>query len=159
MNNENDAVRNNKTKHVAEPILFDDHEASATLSKNLIAKYHPEIASAVFRFLCKNKASKSGKIPVPGSVKKASPMEKHLCGGECDFIMIIALDVWNDYTPEQRSALVDHLLARCVGEEDPETGDMKYYIRPPQVQEFPEIAERHGKWNQGLVDLDRSLKI
>jgi hypothetical protein len=158
MTTENDAVRNTKEKSVSIPLLFDDHEASAEISKTLISRYHPYISSAKFRFLCRNKASTRAKEKIPGYVKKASPMDKHLCGGECDFIMVVALDVWNDLNEHARVALVDHLLMRCVGEEDPKTGEMKYTLRSPQVQEFPEIALRHGKWNEALQELGNILK-
>jgi hypothetical protein len=45
-----------------------------------------------------------------------------------------------------------------VGEEDESTGDMKWGIRPPEVQEFSEIAERHGQWNENLVEIAKCLK-
>lgn len=157
MNNENDAVRDKREKTTSIPLLFDDHEASAEIAKKLIKEYHDGIVSANIKFLCRNKAPTAGGTKVPGTVKKASPMERHLCGGECDFIITICLDVWNDMDPAKRTALVDHLLTRCVGVEDEKTGDMKYSVRPPQVQEFPEIAERHGRWTEGLVELGDSL--
>ncbi|KKK64820.1 hypothetical protein LCGC14_2980370, partial [marine sediment metagenome] len=28
----------------------------------------------------------------------------------------------------------------------------------PTTQEFPEVAERHGQWHEGLVDLEKSLR-
>jgi hypothetical protein len=158
MSSENDAVRDTNEKSVSIPLLFDEHDGSKLIASRLLSKYHPEIASATFKFLCRNMAAKAAGTKIPGSVKKASPMEQHLCGGECDFIMIVALDVWNDLNPPQRTALVDHLLTRCVGVEDPKSGKTKYSIRPPQVQEFPEIAERHGNWNEGLAELSTCMK-
>jgi Putative phage metallopeptidase len=156
--NENDAVRSKKEKTVSIPLLFADHEASESIARNLISKHHHELADAHFKFLCRNKAAMAGGEKVPGSIKKASPMEKHVCGGECDYIMTVSLDVWNDLSPNQRTALIDHLLTRCVAQEDPKTGEMKYKVRPPQVQEFPEIAERYGTWNDGLVELNACLR-
>lgn len=155
---ENDAVRSKKEKTVSIPLLFDDHEFSAQIAENLITKHHHELSGAKFKFLCRNKAPIAGGEKVPGTIKKASPMERHICGGECDFIMTVCLDVWNDLSPVQRTALVDHLLTCCVALEDPKTGEMKYKIRPPQVKEFPEIAERYGTWNEGLVELNNCLK-
>jgi hypothetical protein len=157
MSNENDAVRDTREKTVSIPLLFDDHEASQQIASRLLSKHHSEIASASFKWLCRNKAALAAGVKIPGSVKKASPMERHLCGGECDFIIILALDVWNDLSGPQRTALVDHLLTRCVGTEDEKSGEMKYSVRPPQVQEFPEIAERYGRWNDGLVELGACL--
>lgn len=155
---ENDAVRSKKEKTVSIPLLFCDHETSEEIARNLISKHHHELAEAKFKFLCRNKAALAGGEKIPGTIKKASPMEKHICGGECDFIMTISLDVWNDYSNTQRTALIDHLLTRCVAQEDPKSGDMKYKVRPPQVQEFPEIAERYGTWNSGLVELNSCLR-
>jgi hypothetical protein len=151
-------VREKKEKSVTIPLLFDDHEASEQLAANLIAKHHHDLAGAKIKFLCRNKAPLSGGEKIPGNIKKASPMEKHLCGGECDFIMVVCLDVWNDLSSIQRTALVDHLLTRCVAEEDPKSGEMKYKIRPPEVREFAEIAERYGTWNEALVEFNNCLK-
>ena len=155
---ENEAVRDKKEKSVSIPLLFDDHESSEQIAMNLISKHHHDLADAKFKFLCRNKASVSGGEKVPGTIKKASPMERHICGGECDFIMTVSLDVWNDLSGTQRTALIDHLLTRCVALEDPKNGEMKYKVRPPQVQEFPEIAERYGTWNEGLIELNNSLR-
>ena len=155
---ENDAVRSKREKTVSIPLLFCDHEASEEIANKLISKHHHDLASAKFKFLCRDKSAMAGGEKIPGTIKKASPMEKHICGGECDFIMTISLDVWNDFSNTQRTALIDHLLTRCVAQEDPKSGDMKYKVRPPQVQEFPEIAERYGTWNDGLVELNSCLR-
>jgi hypothetical protein len=155
---ENDAVRSKREKTVSIPLLFSDHEASEEIASKLISKHHHDLAQAKFKFLCRNKSAMAGGEKIPGSIKKASPMEKHICGGECDFILTISLDVWNEYSSTQRTALIDHLLTRIVAQEDPKTGETKYKVRPPQVQEFPEIAERYGTWNDGLVELNSCLR-
>ena len=154
---ENDAVRSKKEKTVAIPLLFGDFEASEAIASNLISKHHHELSGAKFKHLCRNKAASAGGEKIPGSIKKASPMEKHICG-DVDFILTVALDVWNDLSVNQRTALIDHLLTRCVAVEDPKNGEMKYKVRPPQVQEFPEIVERYGSWNEGLVEMNACFK-
>lgn len=151
-----------KKKEPPVPLLIDDSEAVLEIAKKLIPKHHPHLIQAKFLYLCRNRASKAAGNPVAGQVRKANPTEKHLAqkAGDdgADFVVTVALDVWNELEPTQRTALVDHLLSRCVGIEDDQTGDMKYSLRPPQVQEFPEVAERHGKWNDGLVKLGDSLE-
>ena len=67
--------------------------------------------------------------------------------------MEVALDQWNDMSDIQRAALIDHLLERCMGEEDERTGEIKWSIREPDVQEFTTILERHGAWHSGLSGL------
>lgn len=157
-----DAVTDKRKKAAPDPLLIDDSDAVKDIGGKLIPKYYPELASAGILFLCRNRASKAAGEPVAGTIRKANPTERHLAqktGEErADYVLTVALDVWNELQPSQRIALVDHLLARCVAVEDESTSEMKYRLRPPQVQEFPEIAVRHGKWNEGLIQLSDSLK-
>lgn len=160
----NDAIVDRKHRSKPDPLIIADFDAARSIAQRLIPKYHSGIASANIIFLCRNKSQKQGGVPVPGTVKKASPIEHHIGSHYFDgdrgpdFIMTVALDVWNELQPNQRVALIDHLLTRCVGEEDERTGEMRYSVRPPQVQEFPEVAERNGKWNEGLAELDNCLR-
>jgi len=168
MKQENDAVRGKKEKVAPEPLIIGDSDTVAEIAKRLIPKHHPELASANIIYLCRNKAAKSAGKLVPGHLKKATPTEAHISRSyfssnhednqEAHFIMTVALEVWNNMQPNQRHALVDHLLTRCVGTEDEKSGEMRYSIRPPQIQEFSEIAERYGRWNNELVELGNSLQ-
>jgi len=158
----NDAVRDKKQRVAPVPLLIDDSEAVREMVVKLVPKHYPELVGAQILCLCRNRASKAAGNPIPGAIRKANPTERHLaqkCGDEgAHYVLTVALDVWNDLQPNQRIALVDHLLARCVAVEDESTGEYKYGLRPPQVQEFPEIAARHGKWNSDLAELGDSLK-
>lgn len=137
-------------------VLFDDFDTAEAIAVKLIPSYHPELASADFKYICRSKATKKGGKPVPGNVYKLSGKFKHMIG--VDFVLEIALDCWNGLEPNQRTALIDHLLSRCVGVEDSRNGEMKWSIRPPEVQEFPEIAERYGQWNDELIEMSKCLK-
>jgi hypothetical protein len=147
-----------------EPILFGGFDAGVEIAGRLIPKHHPHLISAKFEFFLRNKAQKQGSKKVSGIVKKASPFERHIISQfrndheEPDFIVIIALDAWNDFQPSQRVALIDHLLTRCYGEEVEEDGSMKYSIRPFDVQEFAEVVQRHGKWNGSLQEFVDQLE-
>lgn len=171
---ENDAVANKKERAAPEPVLYGGFDSVREVAERLIPKFHDTVASAHFLFVSRSKAAKSGGKLVPGKVMKPSPLYRYLTidalreqekNGtmdrsslpEADFIIEVALDVWNTMSPQQRTALVDHLLSRCVGTEDEKTGAMKYSIRPPQVQEFPEVAERNGAWNDDLGEMRDSL--
>lgn len=156
--NYQDANRDKKQKKVAEKLLIGDCDTAEEIALKLIPKYHHEIASAKIKFGCRNRASKVAGEKIPGNVAKASPADRWLAKEDVDFKLVVALDVWNELESRQRYALIDHLLSRCVGVEDETTGEMKYSIRPPQVQEFPEIVERHGKWNDGLAEMGQCMK-
>jgi Putative phage metallopeptidase len=153
---ENDAVRDKRERKIPEKVIFGDFEAAEAIASKLIPKHHSELGSARFRYICRSKAAKRGGQPVAGNVYKMSGKGEHL--SQTDFVLEIALDVWNPLNPMQRNALVDHLLTRCVGEEDEKTGEMKWRVRPPEVQEFPEVAERHGQWNEGLIEIAKCLQ-
>lgn len=157
MSEENDAVRDKKDKAEKMPLLFDDFEAGEKLARELIKEEHPDLATARFRIICRNKASKRGGKPVSGQVKKLAPQERFLV--DADYLMTIALECWNPLEPWQRVAFVDHLLTRCYGVENETTGEMKWCIRPPDIQEFPEVAARHGQWHAGLEEFAHSLHL
>jgi hypothetical protein len=132
-------------------------DAVAEIAQKLIPKHHPHLASARIEYMCRNIAAKRGGRPVAGNVYKMTGKWEYLT--ERDLAVEVALEVWNDLQPHQRIALVDHLLTRIVGEEDEENGTMKYKIVLPEVQEFAEIAERHGQWNEGLVEIEKCLRV
>lgn len=124
-------------------------EAVENLAMQMIPIHHPHLASARIVYMYVDKGSQKAGKPVLGKVKKITgPMEFLL---EKDFVIEIALDFWNELNDSQRLALVDHLLERCYGEEEEESGEMKWSIREPDVQEFGSILRRHGAWNEGLA--------
>jgi len=153
---ENDAVRDERKKSEKIPLLFDDFEQAEGIAGRLIPEFHPHLASADIRYICRNRAAKRSGVSVPGNVYKISGKYRFLTG--YDFVLEIALEVWNELQPNQRTALVDHLLARCEGVEDEENGSYKWKVVPPAIQEFPEVAERNGQWNEGLVDMEKALR-
>jgi hypothetical protein len=144
----------NKVKPI--PLLFGDFEAAEQRALKLIPKFHSHLGSAKIRYICRNKAAKRAGSLIPGNIYKMSGKYAFLTG--YNFVMEIALEVWNDYNDTQRTALVDHLLTRCVGEENEEDGEMKWRVQSPIVQEFPEVAERNGQWNESLIDLGSVFK-
>ncbi|MFA5202940.1 MAG: putative metallopeptidase [Lentisphaeria bacterium] len=156
MTDENDAVRDKKKKTEQMPLLFDDFETAQKIAERMIPKDHQHLSSAKIRYICRNKAARRAGNPVPGNVYKMGGKFAFLVG--FDFIIEIALEVWNDLRPNQRDALIDHLLSRCQGTEKEEDGSMVWKLIPPPVQEFPEVAERHGQWHEGLVEFEKCLR-
>lgn len=131
------------------PKVYGSAESVEDVAKNLIPMYHPELATARIKYVFVDKASMKGGKPLPGKVRKISGVLEFLT--DADFMLEVALDQWNELTEGQRTALVDHLLERCTGEEDEENGEMKWTMREPDVQEFAVILRRHGAWNDDLT--------
>lgn len=129
---------------------YENAEAVEVIARSLIPSHHSELINANFRYIFKEKAGKKGGKIVAGTVKKMSDLMVHLL--DCHFLMEIALDQWSTLDDQKRTALVDHLLERCVGEEDEKSGEMKWKTREPDVNEFASIIRRHGVWNADLVN-------
>jgi len=148
-------------KAAAKPKKFyGDAESVEQVSRDLIGMFHPELASARIKFIFVSEASMKQGRPVFGKVRKLSGALEFLI--EHDFLIEVALDQWNEMSAEQRTALVDHLLEGCTGEENDNTGEMKWSVREPEVKEFATILRRHGVWHdslQSFVSIAKSINI
>lgn len=173
--NNNDAVRDKKERPATVPLLYGGFDSVKEVADALIRKHHDHLATANIIFVCRNKEIKSGGRILPGKVSIPNALYKYLTMDalatqngfkaidhdelpQANFIIEVATETWNPASPDRRIAMIDHLLARCVGEEDPKSGEMKWSMRPPQVQEFPEVAERNGAWNDELGEMKDCLR-
>lgn len=128
---------------------YDRAESVEQLAGSIIPAYHPNLCTAKIAYLFVDKeAMKNGK-PVLGTVKKVTG-EYEFLTENTHFIITVPNGIWNDLPNDQRAALIDHLLERCGAEEDEESGEMKFKLRQPDVQEFTSILQRHGAWNESL---------
>ena len=128
---------------------YEAGDSIESVANGLIPQYHPELTSARMEYIFVDKASKKSGKEVLGVARKVGGVHEFLI--EKDFLIVIALDKWNELNEGQRLALVDHLLERCTGEEDETTGEMQWKCREPDVQEFASILERRGVWHPDLV--------
>lgn len=131
------------------PQSYENADGVEEVAKGLIASFHPHLATAKFRFIHKETAGKKGGKVVYGTVTKMSDKMKFLI--DADFLVEVPLDQWNPMVVSTRTALVDHLLERCVGVEDEKTGAMAWSTREPDVHEFASILKRHGAWTPELA--------
>jgi hypothetical protein len=136
-------------------------ESVTTIAQRILSTYHPELATARIQYLFVEKASMKNGRPVLGKVRKVSGAIEFLT--ELDFLIEVALDQWNELAENQRTALVDHLLERCMGTEDEnDGGEMKWSLREPDVQEFTSILSRYGAWTDelaGLVSVAQKIDV
>lgn len=135
-------------------------ESVTAIAQRILPTYHSELATARIQYVFIDKAGSKNGRPVLGKAKKVSGVTEFLT--ELDFIIEVALDQWNELAENQKNALVDHLLERCLGTEDEETGDMKWSIREPDVQEFASILSRYGAWTadlEGLISVAQRIDI
>jgi hypothetical protein len=131
------------------PKTYEIAESVKAMASNLIANYHPELATARILYIFVSKGGTKSGRKVFGKVRKLAGALEFLL--EHDFMIEMALDVWNDMDAQQRAAGVDHLLERCFGEESEQDGSMSWKVRDPDAQEFATILQRHGAWNETLT--------
>jgi hypothetical protein len=139
---------------------YSSAESVQAVAQSLMATYHPELATARIAYLFIDRVPKKGGRELLGKAAKVSGRWKMLT--ELDFCIEVAAPKWQDLTDDQKTALVDHLLERCSGEEDEEDGSYNWTLREPDVQEFSTILQRHGIWNEsltGFVQVAQSLNI
>ncbi|OHD26984.1 MAG: hypothetical protein A2Y38_08185 [Spirochaetes bacterium GWB1_59_5] len=119
-----------------------------TTVKDLIANHFPKLATIEEAILVvfKEKASRAGDSVSLGKTGKASPLLAVV--GERDYVFTITLgaDEWQRLDGTCQRALLFHHLCACGAEENPQTGDMKFYVRQADVQFFREEVEQFGFW-------------
>lgn len=133
-----------------------------TTMRDLIAKYHPDLAlfEDEIAVIFKEKGGEVAEVKILGKSAKASPLLALLSGGKkWKFVITLGADGWQELSPTQQVALIDHHLCALRVEENTETGTKKFMIAPPDVAFYKDEIERHGMWRtsgapptQSLVD-------
>jgi len=142
------------------PKLYSTAESVEAIAQQAIPMFHPHLATARISYIYVDTAAMKNGRPILGKVRKVAGILEYML--EKDFILEVPVDQWNELSDTQRHALVDHLLERCYGEENEESGDMKWSTREPDVQEFSTILRRHGAWNDdlaGFVSVAKTVNV
>lgn len=140
--------------------VYSPAESVQAVAQTLMATYHPELATARIAYVYIDRVPKKGGRELMGKAVKVSGRWESLT--ELDFVIEVSLPKWQNMTDDEKTALVDHLLERCSGEEDEDDGSYKWSLREPDVQEFSTILQRHGIWNSSLtsfVQVAQTLNI
>ena len=120
------------------------------LAKDLIAKYHNEIATSEICYLFKDKATPSeieaGQV---GVAKRVTGVWNTLT--EKDFLIILTYPLWNDLSSLEQKAMLDMALESCTlklgqdGEEKiNDAGEFEWTLRPYDILGHGKIISRYG---------------
>lgn len=115
------------------------------IANRCISDYHADLREANVGFIFRTEAPETnGKITL-GKASKVSAQQR-AAGLDLHFLIWIAQDVWDRLTEHARMALIDHELCHCymVGDEAK--------LRGHDIEEFNEIIDRYGFWNQSLMN-------
>ena len=129
--------------------------------KALVAQYHPRLAMIVDEIIVifRKKSPEVGSLVIPGKTSKAPSILALLGKKDYRFIITLGEDVWKNHNSKEREALLDHHLCACGATENPQTGEMKYYVRPSDVSFYQEEVTRHGFWRNGGVHMPSPTEI
>jgi hypothetical protein len=94
----------------------------------------------------KEKASKTGDHVIAGKTSKAAPLLSVVAEEKYQFVITLAQDEWMAMGSTEREALLFHHLAACGIEENADTGNMKCFVKLPDVSFFREEVEKYGFW-------------
>lgn len=116
---------------------------------DLRARHHAHLEEARIAMVWRKDVSPNpdGRI-VLGWAKKATDLSREF--SDYDLVILLNQDAWNDLTPAQRTALVDHelchfALATKGGEPvRDEKGRLCYRLKKHDLEEFKDVVSRHG---------------
>jgi len=118
-----------------------------TLMNELINEYHLNLRNVKIKCLFYNKPRKRcGKI-ILGTAEAVSPKFNYLTN--IDFIISIYENTWDTMAEQEKKALIDHELCHCFVGED-KHGNPVYKTIPHDFEEFKEIIERYGLWQDNI---------
>lgn len=145
--------------------IFADAPDVERIAKRYIAAHHKHLSGARIRYQFRLADGwKSGGKDVAGKAAKLSAQQQFMSG---DFDAVITIDAnrWEELSPEQREALVDHELCHYVQAEDRDgipvmqpNGRPVLKIRAHDVEEFVAVIQRHGLWDIDLVHAGKAIR-
>jgi hypothetical protein len=127
------------------------------IALELIRDFHPHLAEASIRYLrsTQDKTYK-GKV-VAAEMRSFNKLQRYLASGtageieEGEEYYLMVYEGFGLYDATQRRAAIDHELCHLyVKSIDEVTGEEKLGWRDHDVQEFSDVIERHGLWNQDV---------
>lgn len=132
--------------------IFKANENIVARVKRLIKDYHPDLflIQDEIAVLFRDKAGKRGGRVVYGKSIKAPKILEVLGASDYKFILEFAADEWQNLTSSQQEALLDHHLCALRAEEDEDTGEVKYFVAPPDIGYYYDELTRHGNWRPEL---------
>jgi hypothetical protein len=140
---------------------YDRADEVRLIAGKLIELFHPHLRDIRIEYVFLSEPPMSLGRALAGRARKVTGLKAYLATPDFEgpaeakpfFVIEITQPTWDKKHLRWRIALVDHELKHCGVDEL--TGDL--YIVPHDEEEFDEIAERHGLWNEGLASFAASL--
>jgi predicted metallopeptidase len=119
------------------------------IAEDLISQYHPWLKPLNICFVFRKEAQKSKGKQVLGQVSKVP--DKFHPFMEYDYMIWLAREEFEAMDLSDQTALIDHELCHI------KLHDGAYTLVGHDFEEFYEIIQRYGLWDQRLQRIDREL--
>jgi len=129
-----------------------------TIARTILDDHHPDLADVEIAFLMRSPTAKRNGREVWGSASRANAKQRALSGKNIEFVIEFSSDVWEGLSIFQKRALIDHELCHCVCSVDDE-GEVTYSMRGHDLEEFDDIVQRHGEWNETIKTFHEQLML
>jgi hypothetical protein len=148
-----------------DPVTWSPAPDAMEIAETLIEEHHPHLMDVAYRIVFRSRARKHGKERVVlGTAEIISGrfaffvMTDEEVAKQAEtfenpykmFWMEIASDTWEELTLDQRIALVDHELCHFGIHSDEDKDEPEMIIVPHDIEEFNDIARRHGLWKSDV---------
>lgn len=130
-------------------------EGVYTLMFELMNEYHLNLRNAKIKCLFYDKPRKHGGKVILGTAEVVSPKFNYLT--DIDFIISIYEGAWDIMAEQEKKALLDHELSHCFVGEDKQ-GNTVYKTIPHDFEEFKDIIERYGLWQDNIIIDDSDIE-
>jgi putative metallopeptidase len=124
--------------------------APEAIAKILIGVYHGMLNHRPIAYLWRESMKRNGKITL-GKASLAGGKIKHF--GRVDFVIEFNWGAWQELTPRERIALVDHELTHCFTDGE----SLKPIMIPHDVEEFGSIVRKWGLWQPDLEEFGKAV--
>lgn len=134
-------------KKQAGPEVWEPFPEGDKLVADLVPQYHKHLEECSILVFAKPEAAKTkGKVNAAKAIKAnhliKAALRKHK--EKVDYVIVVGLDVWRPMDWKTKEAVIDHELCHFTGFD----GEGKLGMRGHDVEEFTEILERRGAWDQ-----------
>lgn len=131
------------------PDLDEASEEVIHIAEHIIKAHHPYLQALNICFVFRKDAQKSKGRAVIGNVSRVP--DKYQPFMEYSFMIWLSREDFEAMTSEQRCALIDHELCHI------QLRSGSYTLVGHDFEEFYEIIQRYGLWDERLRRVDREL--
>ena len=137
------------------------------VAEELINAHRTDLIDCRLRYYVTDTISFKNSKMILGSTKKLSGLLKQTL--DADFVIIVPVSVWNNFSPVKQKALLHHEISHivpCTKKEKNGTeyqtcdkeGNLKWSLIGHDLEEFSHIIKLYGNWHEDIENFREDIK-